>query len=528
MERFKKYFIQRGILYPLLLGLLATFVFVYWSGKKEIWFCDEVYTYETANGFEQGWPTEKYGEWISREEMVSAFAADSDTLSLDRVIENLYGDHVPLYFWIFRVVSFLFFHGSSSLWIGFSINLVCYLLLLFLVFTFLHKIRGRVAPAVATVMVVIIGSRLCLEQAMYLRMYMLLLLLEVAFLILCLNLSNQWKWYRFFLFCVLSVAGFLTHYTFWIFYGSCFVIFCIGFLCDLFRGRKESLKNMFAWIANGSLTILIVTLVFPVWKRNLGEGRGEMAVREFLKMDLGKRYQIKWGYRILSNMIFGKDFPMGAALLIAFACITGAAILLYKKGEKTQCRSLLTVVLITQLQQWMINLTVANAENRYLWACDTLFMLCFVWSVTLLFVVIPKQKIARMAGLIGLVVVLFCEWKIVDGGRGLEYLRHPDKDLKMLSEYADKPWIMYGPTLGLYSYYDWTIPERIVFLSGENTPKEKEALGQIYSDEEMILYVYEGYVKDAVSFLQEGFESHVFLEKIAVSGGLTVYHVEVN
>ena len=29
--------------------------FLYWGNKKEVWFCDEIYTYESANGFEQGW-----------------------------------------------------------------------------------------------------------------------------------------------------------------------------------------------------------------------------------------------------------------------------------------------------------------------------------------------------------------------------------------------------------------------------------------------------------------------------------------
>ena len=27
--------------------------FFYWGGKKEVWFCDEIYTYESSNGLDR-------------------------------------------------------------------------------------------------------------------------------------------------------------------------------------------------------------------------------------------------------------------------------------------------------------------------------------------------------------------------------------------------------------------------------------------------------------------------------------------
>ena len=34
----------------LVLLIVGTACFFYWGSKKQVWFCDEIYTYESANG----------------------------------------------------------------------------------------------------------------------------------------------------------------------------------------------------------------------------------------------------------------------------------------------------------------------------------------------------------------------------------------------------------------------------------------------------------------------------------------------
>ena len=53
----------------LLTGILSLF---YWGSKKQVWFCDEIYTYESANGFEQDWPMEQLDQWMTGKD-VDAF-----------------------------------------------------------------------------------------------------------------------------------------------------------------------------------------------------------------------------------------------------------------------------------------------------------------------------------------------------------------------------------------------------------------------------------------------------------------------
>ncbi|MDE5588478.1 MAG: hypothetical protein K2J60_04960, partial [Acetatifactor sp.] len=166
----------------LVLLVIGTTFFFYWGNKKQIWFCDEIYTYESANGFEQDWPATYVDEWMTGADVEAFFAADWDRLALNEITVRLYNDHVPLYFWLFRTVSFLFFRGSGSIWIGLSINLFFYLFVLETIyFLFLRLVKNPVLSGAVAVMTFIV-NRLAIEQAVTLRMYMMLLWAEMLLL----------------------------------------------------------------------------------------------------------------------------------------------------------------------------------------------------------------------------------------------------------------------------------------------------------------------------------------------------------
>ena len=73
-------------------------------------------------------------QWMTGDDVEAFFAADWDRLSLNDITIRLYNDHVPLYFWLFRMVSLFCFKGSGSIWIGLSMNLVFYLIVLGLIY----------------------------------------------------------------------------------------------------------------------------------------------------------------------------------------------------------------------------------------------------------------------------------------------------------------------------------------------------------------------------------------------------------
>ena len=69
----------------LILLVLGTISLLFWGNKKQVWFCDEIYTYESANGFEQDWPNASVDKWMSGSDIEAFFAADSDKLDLNAI-----------------------------------------------------------------------------------------------------------------------------------------------------------------------------------------------------------------------------------------------------------------------------------------------------------------------------------------------------------------------------------------------------------------------------------------------------------
>jgi len=309
--------------------LLCVVVFCYWSENKEVWFCDEIYSYESANGFEQGWPAEQKGIWMSGEDIERYMAANSEELSLGAITVRLYNDHVPLYFWLFRLISFYFCKGSATIWIGLSINLFFYVLTILLGYFVLFYLTKKVTYA--AVLTGLIGiSRLMMMQATMLRMYMMLLFAELLLLLAGLwiikNLERKKNPIPVFVYLYgASIFGFLTHYDYWVFYAITAAVFCSWLLLTAFMNRKKSgttalsaVKYVLLWITNFVLSLLTTILIFPYCRWNLNKGKGKMALTSIFEFSAEKVEDIVWGFEHLANAVFGGLFPVGLELLVIF------------------------------------------------------------------------------------------------------------------------------------------------------------------------------------------------------------------
>lgn len=525
----------------LVLGLSA---FFYWGNKKQIWFCDEIYTYESANGFEQEWPASRLDEWMTGEDVKAFFAADSDSLSLNSVTVRLYNDHVPLYFWLFRFVSFFFFKGSSSIWIGLSINLVFYVAILVLGYgVFLYLTRSPLLSG-AVMFLTHVSNRLVLEQITTLRMYSMLLLAELLLLLAGLWILREVDGSKtrpgvfFYLFAV-SVTGFLTHYDFWIFYAATSALFCMWLLLRAFRHKGKfwaarEFRYVLAWGGNFVCSLLTTIWVFPYCRWNLNRGKGQMALQSVFVLSVQKIQNIIWGYERLAGSIFGELVPAPCALLFLSGGIIGGAVILCRKKEKKKLSGLILVVLTAQLYQLVVCFTLPDArEERYLWGSFTIMMLCMAWGMLLilkeLFLKIQNGKVRRkvqyLVSVTLVVGILAGELTIINGGSGIAYLFHPEKDVSVLEEHSEIPWIVYGPTIGVYSYYDWTIPKKLCFLSPDNTEEDAGAFGKLEEDR-FILYTHEDYLPSALDFFGETTGHGYVAERLTRSTNLEVYLVE--
>lgn len=523
-------------------GTLSLF---YWGSRKQVWFCDEIYTYESANGFEQDWPAAYHDEWMSGKDVEAFFAADTDTLSLNAITIRLYNDHVPLYFWLFRMVSFFFFKGSGSIWIGLSLNLLFYLFFLGYCYKLFLRLLNNPMAAGVILLLTCVVSNLMIEHITVLRMYMMLLLAEEALLLGGFWILAECKKDKFssavflYLFAV-SVFGFLTHYDYWIFYAVVAASFCLWLLFAAVRkmGRRFYTSAEFryaaAWVGCFVLSILATIWIFPYCRWNLNRGKGQTALHSLFVFSREKAEQILWGYRSLSDALFGDRIPAIVGIFLLFGCLIGGGISLYRKKKYYTLSGLCLTVFASQLYQLIVCFTMPDVpEVRYLWGSFTIVMLCMAFSGYLVLQDIlsaiknetMRRNVQWFMGIVLSVCILTGQLLIVDNGRNVAYLFREDKNVDLLRENDHIPWIVYGPTVGVYSYYDWLIPEQICFLTENNTPEDAAAVREL-SGEKFILYIYESYLPDALAFFEKELDRSLEAVYLTKSTNLNVYLVE--
>ena len=536
----KKEIAQR-LLVCLCLLIIAVFFFLYWTKKKEVWFCDEIYTYESTNGVEDTWPNERLNQWISGDTVKTYFAADSDHLMFRDIAVNLYGDHVPLYFWIFRAVSVWFFRGSASVWIGFSINLFFYIFTICIVYFFLCREMKEYWSALSILLILIV-NRVGIDHFTVLRMYMMMLwadliLLFIGFGIIKKLESRKLSVPSFIILYLVTLIGLLTHYDYWIFYAITATSICLYFLVKIIlsirKKEKKPLwsphaKALYLWCLTFGLALFTVDRLFPYWKWNLHKGKGEMALATLSGISREKIDNILWGYRSLSDFIFGSPFPRILGIIICLAVIVTALILLKKQKKNYPFLFLLISVVISQLYQSAVCFTLPDLrEERYLWAGFVVFELCFAYSVfVILETFVTNKKIRTFAGIFLCICFLALNIRNIDRGRNVEYLFYEEKDLNALNEQKDIPWVVYGPICGVYSYYDWLIPSRLCFVSPDKTEADRESLSELANYDSYILYTNEAYAKEAVEYINKVNGTDLNSDYLTKSTNLNVYLVK--
>lgn len=540
----KKMTMASLIIVLLLLGV-GTLSLLYWGGEKQIWFCDEIYTYESANGFEQDWPMARTDTWMSGGDVEAFFAADKKPFSFGDITVRLYNDHVPLYFWLFRAVSLLFFKGSGTLWIGLSLNLLFYLLFLGLCYAvFLRLLKDPLSVGVILFLTCIV-NRLMVEHITVLRMYMMLLLAEGLLLFgghLVLRDSRRGKLSPgtfLYLFAV-SLFGFLTHYDYWIFYAATALSFCLYLLSAALREkggqffRTPAFRCVLLWAGNFVLSLLGTIWAFPYCRWNLNKGKGQMALHSLFDLSAGKVGQILWGYKSLSASLFGGNVPTALGLAVIFGCILGGGILLLRKKEYQILTGLIPTVCTTQIYQLVVCFTMpAGLEERYLWGEFVILMLCAAFGAGLLFrdafsriADAKKRHIFRLtAGIFLSACLLFGQISVIDGGKNVAYLFQEGKDVALLQENKELPWVVYGPAEDVYSCYDWRIPEKICFYAPGSAAGEMRAIKEL-QESPFILYVYEKDLPESLALFEEVLGRDLTHTYLTGSTNYSVYLVE--
>lgn len=542
--KFKETILKTKKIWLYLILLVFTLIsFIYWSSKKEIWFCDEIYTYESANGVvEEGdWPYTDTGIWIGGSDMEKFFAADSDYFLFGNISAQLYGDHVPLYFWLFRVVSFLFFKGSASIWIGLSINLVFLLAAVSVVYFVLSDRIGEI-QSVLVILAGMITSRAGIEQYTFLRMYMMLLCMMFLLLyfgyVIVKDAEENKKISVVGLIGMYfsSLFGFMTHYDFWIFYafeaGLVCMYLCIRAVIVSKKNKTNFFKskemiNVYLWFASFLLSLFTLDRLFPYWKWNLRSGKGESALSSVSAFSIEKIKNIIWGFEVLSKHSFGK-IPVILGLSVFVAAIVFSLIIFKKEKEKMGFKSFVFALAIIILYHVTVCFTFPSGrEERYLWCSITLFQICLCIAISIIVnYLMKKKKMFMIIGIASALVITAANFVIIENGREIAYLFYEDKDVDLLKSYKDIPWVVYGPTCGVYSMYDLVIPEELCFIDDTKKDEAENALSKLENSDSFILYANEAYLNEAVELTGRSTGAAFSTTHIGKSVFLDIYLLE--
>lgn len=378
-----------------LLFILILPMFFYRASVKDIWFCDEVYTFESANSGIYYYlnPLDASGTWLSGDVINDYLSKGGKVFNFIEVEKYLYTDHVPLYFLLIRCLS-LVTYGHVGKWTALSLNLVFYLFFAWAVYELIKKLTDtRYESALAAAAVSL--HPILISSATMIRMYMMLCACGLAFI----YVAREEFWNRpltgkrivlkraalIFATAAVTAAGLLTHYYFWLFVACFSLVYCIILLC------KKHFAQTYKYVLIMILSLVFTTVGFPlVWKRTLfAKGENHQALDAVSSiLDFGKLFERigSLGQNFVTEVFptLSENAP-GALLfpVVAVAVIDGiSAIVFYLIKCKKEKRELFILVFASSvLDILLISWLTVNLSVRYIWMPMILIVVCVFIAV---------------------------------------------------------------------------------------------------------------------------------------------------
>lgn len=242
--------------------VLVCAVCLMFASRKDGMFIDEIYTYGLANSRYAPYVTDiKDGDLINkvmtREELTDYLTVgEDDRFDAGSVYYNQTRDvHPPLYYWLFNFVSSLV-PGEFSMWTGLILDLVIYLLALFVLYKLAFMLFDSRLCAVSAVLIYGL-STIGLSTMLMIRMYVLLTLLTVLLAYLIARLMRERKALLYPLIGLTIFAGLMTQYYF-VFYAF-FV--CLAY--DIYALTQRDYRSFFIFSLLALLGVVCLVLAFP-------------------------------------------------------------------------------------------------------------------------------------------------------------------------------------------------------------------------------------------------------------------------
>lgn len=517
----------------------AVIIFAYWGNQKDVWFCDEAYTYEIANSSGQPNVLAESQNWISGYDVKMYFGAPYRWFNLSGTKDNVPVDNMPLYYLLIRIISVIFV-GSASKWLGLLVNL-CFLVpfVVLLWGSIYHLCKRKVLASFFTI--ALAYHPLVLSQMTTIRIYcpFVVFAMFMYILVMCLKPNERnplWLWAAIW---ISTVGGLLTHYHFWM-----FTAMLSGFFC-LFLIIKKKWKLFGQYVGCMLLALAGVSAFHPRWLWNLQFGHGEAGVSKIFDFsNIGN--EILFMLEQTAYLLSTDTLHWSIVFLLIFL-ITGIYIW-RNRGDRPYSKVMIGL-LSAGTTIFLIGHTVQERSPRYFWVPVTLlfFLLIYMLYKDLQFILQKHfekkfkdlsengiEKRLKMLPLILCTFLLLADGILEFGNiENIMYLTNrPANTRDVLKENASVPWVVYTDTVAntlnfkLYcSYFDFMIPEKICRVGSLDEPYSDKV---IIEADEVILYIDESDMEltDALDYLDacKG-KSYEAYEYLAESTYCSVYRI---
>lgn len=466
--------------------MVAAIIFLIAGYFKRIAFCDEVYTYTIANSDKT---MVQFGSqiWYSHEELLD-MVSHSENDSIRQVYVNGIGDsHPPMYYMLVHLVSCMF-PGSTSKWIGLSVNCLMFLLVVAVMWLIINELSNSPFAAFMVTVVYALNAG-TLSNAMLIRMYIQMTFFAILFIYFTVKLLNDPRVNRYYVCLGIATAGgFLTQYYFSFFAISFFICFAVW--CIAKKEYKWILKYLVAMIA----AVLFCTLVWRHWIPAVFDNPDSETIK-------GNALGITtifsdWfkGIMVVQLSLFQKWNVIGAI----FAAIVVIAFFANKK-IRTEYDTLY-VFNAMLVGAFLIYVGVVYKITPKYLLSTRYFYVASMMEVTAISVSVVGLckafggKTAKLVGSFAVAIALIADMCILIFGNGIDYFgngKEQDAQFEVLKEYAHIPWIVVGPEGWRIdmNFFDYTIPNRLCMITEESEYMKDEVLDNL---DEFLIIAYDG------------------------------------
>lgn len=271
-------------------------------------------SYGLANGYELPFAYQRTNEWIPSSYYFDYLTVNQkDDFAYHSVISNQAADvHPPLFYLLLHTLSSIF-QGSFSKWMGISLNIICYVLIYFVIIKIMKLLtKDRyIAYLTATFWGLSIAA---LSSVMFVRMYVLLTLWTVLFLYHCLRYMGEKSTHKqTLLFIYLTaLAGILTQYYFLII--AFFISACVFFTLLV----KKNWLKLRSFVITMVMALSSSWLLFPsIMRHILSSGRG---TESFANIQTNTNHILEF-WAIINSSIMGGVGAFLVPILLIIAII---------------------------------------------------------------------------------------------------------------------------------------------------------------------------------------------------------------